>query len=94
MKYAMVYDGRVLMVKESADGSAPEMEHIEEGHPVTAIPCDENVRRGWSYDEATGAFKKMEIIREPSQLDRIEMKIQINTDLQSFYEDIMKEVGL
>ena len=31
---------------------------------------------------------------EPTQLDRIEAKIQTNEDLQSFYDEIVKEVGL
>ena len=31
---------------------------------------------------------------EPSQLDRIEAKIQVNEDLQAFYDEIVEEVGL
>ena len=30
----------------------------------------------------------------PSQLDRIEAKIQVNEDLQAFYDEIVQEVGL
>ena len=31
---------------------------------------------------------------EPTQLDRIEAKLQVNEDLQNFYDEIVKEVGL
>ena len=49
------------------------------------------------YDDVTGKFSfpvPMEIEVVPTQLDRIEAKIQTNEDLQAFYDDVMKEVGL
>ena len=31
---------------------------------------------------------------QPTQLDRIEAKLQTNEDLQNFYDEIVEEVGL
>lgn len=60
----------------------------------TIVLADRNVL-GERYEN--GVWVKVEpepVEPEPSQLDRIEAKIQVNEDLQAFYDEIVEEVGL
>lgn len=81
MDYAMVLQNRVIGVLENQE-TEPYWPPDPAGNPVTAIPCDDTVTLGMIYDPETGTFSEYippepepEPIPEPSQLDRIEEKV-------------------
>ena len=93
--YAMLKNNRVIDVISSEE--KPQWPVTNSGVPIVAIVCEDSVEIGMIYDDVTGKFSfpvPMEIEVVPTQLDRIEAKIQTNEDLQAFYDDVMKEVGL
>ena len=93
--YAMLKNNKVIDVIFSEE--KPQWPVTNSGVPIVAIACEGSVEIGMIYDDEAEKFSfpvpvKTEAI--PTQLDRIEEKIQTNEDLQTFYDDVMKEVGL
>lgn len=81
MTYAMVLQNRVIGVLQNQT-EEPHWPPDPAGNPVTAIPCDDTVTLGMIYDPETGTFSEYippepepEPIPEPTQLDRIEEKV-------------------
>ena len=106
MTYAMICNNRIIEIVHNRD-VAPVWPPDANGNPVTAVECPEEATRSWLYNAETGevfepVFVEPEepiepeepVTPEPTQLDRIEAKIQINEDLQAFYDEIVEEVGL
>ncbi len=74
MRYAMVLKNRVIDIKTS--DIVPCYPPDEQGNPVTAIECDDNVILGMIYNEETGEFTEyIPPAPVPTQLDRIEEQI-------------------
>lgn len=60
MYYALVKNGTVLETYRYAD----EVEMRERNHPdfyPNMHPCPQEVRRGWGYDDVTGAYTEPEL---------------------------------
>ena len=81
--YAMILQNRVIDVLKDRE-TEPHWPPDPSGNPVTAIPCDDTVTLGMIYDPETGTFSEYtppepESTPEPkpSQLDRIEKKLNM-----------------
>ena len=95
-RYAMLKRKKVIDIVDAE--VVPDWPDTSTGIPIIAIECDETVERGMIYNRNDGTFAFPAPVEpeaaEPSQLDRIEAKIQVNEDLQAFYDEVMQEVGL
>lgn len=93
MKYAMILKGRVIdvIINEVPPKFPPDIE----GNTITAVKCDDSVVCGMTYTKETNEFRHhIYPVAKPSGLARIQTAVQASEDLQAFYDDIVKEVGL
>lgn len=99
MTYAMILQNKVIDVlpnQETEQWWPPD----PAGNPVTAVLCDDTVKKGMEYEPETGEFSEYippepepEPIPEPTQLDRIEAAIsQSNTYLSQTYSEIENRI--
>lgn len=71
--YAMVLTGNVIEVIKTDDNIIPKFPPNQHGYPVTAIECDDTVKKGMQFDEKTHLFYEDSGVDDDlSQLDRIE----------------------
>lgn len=100
MKYAMTLQNKVIGIVPEQD-TEPHWPPSPSKKTIKAVACDDSVRIGMVYCPETGTFTVPVIVKPEEEvdpvmekLDSIEAKIQTNEDLQTFYDEIVKEVGL
>ena len=85
--YAMVCNNCVTDILLNQEVK-PEWPPVSTGDPMIAVPCDDTVKPGMEYNHETGGFsypvpvepeEPEETLKEPSQLDRIEEKLNVLT---------------
>ena len=80
MRYAMILRDSVVDILYEKE-EIPVWPPGSDGSVVTALPCDDTVMVGMSYDWDTNRFYEPEppeiVEPEPTQLDRIEEKLSV-----------------